>query len=330
MKDELKCLVYTKKYVFIFLALLTVVALIGWYMIMSDTDGSPYCDFISDIERYENKDELQQLYDDAAAMEAPTTPESKFDKRQDMKHFLQSIYGFSLENNLPYDSLVLFKDVYKYSHFQYMFAFSNVMGIFIFVACSLIGSFYYTGEVNGKIGKLIYTSGAKREKLIASKYLVSMLFIMAVTLILDVIMGLFALIYKDTGVKYCVILTTDYNFLHFNYVQFFVLMLLSHLIAILCTYTFTYFISVIIKNGVICFAGMLLTMVAFLVGFEISNDFTAFWNMATGAGFINAFKVDGFYVSNIKILYSYIPIVLIPLITALSAIPFIKRADYSR
>ena len=330
MKDEFKNLFYTKKYIFIFLALLTVVALIGWYMTMSDVDGSPYCDFISDIERYENREELQQLYDDAIAMEAPSTPDSMFDNRLDKKHFLQSIYGFSLENNLPYDSLVLFDDIYKYSHFQYLFAFSNVMGIFIFVACSLIGSFYYTGEVNSKIGKLIYTSGVKRKKLVVSKYLISMLLIMAVTLLLDVVMGLFALIYKDSGIKYCVILTTDYKFLHFNYVQFFVLMLLSHLIAILCTYTFTYFISVIIKKGVVCFAGMLLTMVAFLVGFEISDDFTAFWGMATGAGFINAFKVDGFYVSNVKILYTYIPIVMISLVTALSAIPFVKKADYSR
>lgn len=330
MKDEIKSIFYTKKYIFIILALFVVSAIIGWYFVMSDVDGNYYSDFLDDVEVYGDKEELQKLYDDISKELSPI-PGIEMDRNTEKATFLKTIYSFSLKYDLPYDSLVRYGDNSKYNHFHYFFAFSYVMGIFIFLSCSFVGSFYYTNEINSKLGKLLYTSGIKRGKLIAFKYLTSMLLIIAITVILDAVMSVFALIYSDTGAKYCIIYTSN-NLYFLNYFQMFLLIIASHLIAILCTYTFTFFLSIVLKNGLICFIGMLLPMIGLLyMGSAISNDFAIFWDMATNGGFINALKspADSYSIRFEKLLL-YIPIMLIPVITVLSCIPFVKKADYSR
>lgn len=292
---------------------------------------NPYDGFIDEIERYDDKEELQKLYD--KSIENPYEGSGlNFGTNEDKQAFIRTVYAFALKYDLPYDSLVKYssgKEYIFHTQFDYFISFSGNMGLFIFLACLVAGCFYQSRELSSKISKLIYTSGVKRSKLIATKYFVSMLIIMAIVFIVDVIMSLLGLPYRNSGAKYCIVFSTDYTLYTLNYFQIVLMTLASHLLSVFCMHTFTYFISVILKNGVIPFAAIMCSSLLLLYAAGSSKAFVM-TAMAMNGGFIAFLSQIENYTTDLSNAALYIPILLISIAPALISIPITKKADYSR
>ncbi len=334
MKDEIKSIFYTKKHYLIILAMLLVFAFIWWYfssIIPPDLDSNyyyPYENFIDDIKPYDSQEELVELYEEAKKYLTPDVPGLVIDLDNTNQIFLVTVYSYCIKYNLPYDSLVEYSDeILQYNQFSYFNSISMQIGLFIFLACLIIGCFYHSRDLSSKIGKLVYTSGEKRNKIIANKYIASMLLIMITVLIADIIISLLALMYSDSGAKYCVIFTSDYVLYTLNYFEIVIMTIASHLLAVFCTYTFSFFISVILKNGVLPFA---ITMcLSIIVLYTASGTLSTFIAMIMNGGFIECLMQTN-HITNINSVLLYIPILLVPIITAIISIPLTKNADFSR
>ena len=150
--------------------------------------------------------------------------------------YISLLYKLSITYQLPYDSLVEFSEETKYTQFHYLGTFKAPIMIFILLASLLIGGFYQTSDVMNKMSKLIFSSGEKRTKIIDRKYGVSLLVMIALVTVIEIIIALLGLMYRDSGAKYCVLYTGGNSLYVLNYFQYFCLFLTSHLIALTVVY----------------------------------------------------------------------------------------------
>lgn len=337
MKRELKYIFYTKKHLIIITFLLLAFVFIWWNFISispSDIDFeryNAYGNFVTDVEIYGDKEELQTLYDNIVK-QTPQIPGMISSVNNEKSNFLKAVYSFALKYDLPYDSYTQFThDAIKYNQFSYFNTFASQMGLFIYIIYIIIGCFYQSMDMRSKIGKLIYTSGEKRNNIIAKKYLFSLSLIIVLVLIVDIFMSLLALIYMDSGVKYCIIYTTTNTLYFLNYFQIVLMTICSHILSVLCIFTLSYYLSLIFKNGVIAFATLMIFSLMGLYCASIADElFTTFFAMLMNGGFVQCLVAQNKYSTDLSSVLLYIPVIILPILTVLISIPFIKIADLSR
>ena len=326
MKREFK-IFFSKKYIYIILAILLCLTIFIWYDPMStDTSNeSAYSNFIRVIKPYDSQEDLIEQYENLNKNILPGAVTSI-----SYAQYRSLLYKLSIKYKLPYDSLVEFSEETKYTQFHYLSSFKAPIMIFILLASLLIGGFYQTSDVMNKMSKLIYSSGEKRSKIIDRKYRVSLLVLLAIVTVFESIVALLGLMYTSSGAKYCVLYTGGDSLYIFNYFECFCLLLLNHLIALTISYTFVYYLSVICKNGIIpvCAIFSLLFVYA-LTETEIQNGL--FFYMMLRGGFIEVFyKSDSSNAVNLPNLALYIPLFILPISVFVISRFTIKRADYSR
>ncbi|MCX4361956.1 MAG: hypothetical protein OSJ74_01025 [Clostridia bacterium] len=327
MKNEFK-IFFSKKFILIALPLILIVSIFLWYASASVDEysyDSMYSDFVKDIKVYETQEELVEQYKKFTNNNIPGMIYNNNSAK-----YTELIYKFSIQNQLPYDSLVIFSEETKYTQFYYLESFNYSIIIFIILSSLLIGGFYQTSDVMSKMSKLVYSSGERRSKIIDRKYGVSLLILAIAVIVFESIVALLGLMYCDSGAKYCIFYTGSDSLYYLNYFDYFCLFLANHLIALIVTYTSIYYISVIFKNGIIpvCAIFSMLLVYAF-VQTKIPADL--FFDMMVRNGIIKVFyNRDITNAINLKDLCIYIPIALLPVIVFVISRFFIKRADYSR
>ncbi len=331
MKNEFK-IFFSKKFILISLVILIPVALLSWYSSMKVSDYSNqdvYAHFIEDISLYDSQEELNDLYQQAVKGELQI-PGMVITQDSNKVAFKKLVYEFLLKHELPYDSLVTYSSQLKYNQFYYLTAFFSSFSLIIFLLCVFIGSFYHTSDMMSKMSKLIYTSGEKRTKIIDRKYFISLISIIGIVVAVDLIMSLFALTVSNTGAVYLVLFDGN-NLFSLNYFQFVLIMLTSHIFFVFTLYTFVYYVSAIIKNGIITICSMM-SIIILLTYFSdnLSYSTRMLLAMTTQGGFYNFFGINGGNVTDFSDLFLMIPVMLIPIAILLISRPFIKRADYSR
>lgn len=320
MKKEFAML-FKKRYIYLIImsVLMLTFMLIGQLTFIDSvksSEDSVYGEYISDLPSYSTIEELKEIYDcEVGDAENPTD-------------YISLIYKFALDNNLPYDSLVEFDLIPKYTPFHYFTNFSIYYGYFILLAAIVVGAFYQTGEVMSKMSKMVYSGGTKRTKLIDIKYLVSLMSLTAFTLIGDIIMAISASIeFANSDAIYCVIYTGR-SLISLNFFEFFLLNVFSHLLIATFIYTITYYLAVIIKNGVIMlcisFVFIIMTMlVEFPSWLEKINDILRL------GGYIAVLYAPSSAVE-FKDVALIIPFGALAVSTFIISRPMIKRMDYSR
>lgn len=328
MKKEFKNF-FSKKYILIILPILIALTIFLWYESNLPDDKytdfifreSAYSNFIDVIKPYDTQEELIRNYERLISGSLPgISADNKAEK------YTKLLYEFSIKKQLPYDSLVEFSEEAKYTQFHYLSKFNTPIIIFILLASLLIGGFYQTSDIMSKMSKLVYSSGEKRSKIIDRKYGASLLIMMGIVAIFDCIVALLGLMYCSSGAKYCVVYLGGETLYHLNYFQCFCLYLTNHIVALVVTYTFVYYLSVICKNGII---PVCIGLSALIIYFNL--PYSQFLDMIANDGFINVlYTRDISCAVNLSDLCLYIPIMVLSIIPLVISRFTIKRADYSR
>lgn len=339
MKKEFLML-FKKRYPYLIMMTILLVAFIlvghlSFIAMANGESGSVYSDFIK-IEQYNTQEELQKLYEQAVKVLEENGPGGKKIDMDGMVYweeppadYFVAIYKYLLDNNLPYDSFVEFEVVAKYTPFHYFTNYSIYFGYFILLSCLIMGSLFQTSDVMTKMSKMVYSTGKKRSRIIDTKYAVSLIALLAFTLLADIIMGIVASgTFGDSGAKYCIMYSGSKLFT-LNFFEFFMMNVASHLIIATLLYTIIYYLSIMCKNGVIMLCAQFVLIILLIIIEIPSAAFTSFVETALLGGF-NAVLYSPSYYTNFK----YIAL-LVPYIVAAIAIPFIsrvviKRVDYSR
>ena len=330
MKREFKNF-FSKKYIFIVIAILLCIMSFFWYASIPRADNedfhfqeSVYSDFIEEIKPYDSQEELKAQYEKLNVYAPGMT------NYNNGAQYISLLYKLSITYQLPYDSLVEFSEETKYTQFHYLGTFKAPIMIFILLASLLIGGFYQTSDVMNKMSKLIFSSGEKRTKIIDRKYGVSLLVMIALVTVIEIIIALLGLMYRDSGAKYCVLYTGGNSLYVLNYFQYFCLFLTSHLIALTVVYTFVYYLSVICKNGILPVCAIFSILLVYVL-IQTNLPDRLFFNMLIRGGFIEAlYNRDIANAVNLNNLCLYIPIILVPIIVFVISRFTIKRTDYSR
>ncbi len=330
-------MLFKRRYIYlIIMAILMIVFILLAHMLFINNAkhfDNVYDDFISDIEIYNSKEELQQLYDGAVEYLEKVGPggtkievDGKVYWEELPADYLVALYGYLLEKDLPYDSLVLFDNDIKYTPFHYFTNYTLCIGYFILVTCILMGSMYQTGEVMTKMSKMVYTSGKKKRNVVNAKYGVSLTALLSFTMFAGVIMAIVSCsAFPNSGAQYCIMYTGN-RLLTMNFFGFFMLNVVSHLTIATLIYTSIYYLSVILKNGIImlctCFVSfIIMSLVPFSAEFEL---FSGMWS-----GFIQVLCSQQYY-TDMKNIALIVPYAVGAIAIAITSNFVIKRIDYSR
>ena len=320
---------FTRKYILIIIPILLFIIILGWsHNVFPANDSlrdSPYSDFISGLEVYDTQEELQQLYDKISAPPVAIPGMQASGNSQNI--FYKTLYSVALRENLPYDSFVQI-DNFKYTHFHYYAYFCMYLCMFIVLISIIIGSFYQSSDFISKTAKLVYTSGEKRTKIVARKYFVSLLSLICIVLAIDIIFALTGLKFSFTGAKYAIMYINN-SLYTFTYSQYVVCNIINHMLMLILTYTLVYYLSALLKNGIITsctFLAIALLMI-FFNKYGEQSALAVFLSMFTqGLGAVYTFTDPGTF----KYLALYIPFIIVPIAVAIISNALIRKSDYSR
>ncbi len=335
MKKEFAML-FKKKYIYIIIiaVLMVAIMLISHLVYKDNVEGASnvYSNYIETLDIYNTKEELQQLYNDALAYLEEHGPggikSSEFADfwEEPPADYFVAIYKFLLDNDLPYDSLVDFSNIPKYTSFNYYTYYTLFLGYAIVLSCVIIGAFYQTGDVMTKMSKMVYSSGKKRLSIIDAKYGVSLIAILAVILLSDIIMAIAATsLFPDSGAKYCIMYTGS-KLLTMNFFEFFMLNLTSHLLMATLLYTSIYYLSVMLKNGIFTVCASFVSIILLLV-IPMPSSFDTF--IAMWSGYVNVLYMPSYY-TEVKNVALIVPYVVGAVAIAVASRFVIKKMDYSR
>lgn len=335
MKKEFAML-FKKKYIYIIImaVLMVAIILISHLSFKANASGerNVYSRYIESLEIYNTKEELQQLYNESLAYLEEHGPGgvkgSEFADywEEPPADYFVAIYKFLLDNDLPYDSLVEFSNTSKYTAFNYYTQYTIFMGYFIILSCIIVGAFYQTGDVMTKMSKMVYSSGKKRLGIIDAKYGVSLISLLAVTLLSDIIMAIAATsLFPDSGAKYCIMYTGS-KLLAMNFFEFFMLNLTSHLLMATLLYTSIYYLSVMLKNGIIMLCAAFVAIILILI---IPIPFSLLQGLAMWPGYVNVLYMPSYY-TEVKNVALIVPYVVGTVAIAVASRFVIKKMDYSR
>lgn len=336
MKKEFAML-FKKRYIYLIIPIFFILAfiIVAHFNFIDSAKGesSVYSNYIDGIEIYNTREELQKLYEDALKDLEEYGPggvkiESEYGNfwEEPPADYFVAIYKFLLDNDLPYDSLVEFENIPKYTSFNYYTYYTLFLGYAIVLSCIIIGAFYQTGDVMTKMSKMVYSSGKKRLGIIDAKYGVSLISLLAVTLLSDIIMAIAATsLFPDSGAKYCIMYTGS-KLLAMNFFEFFMLNLTSHLLMATLLYTSIYYLSVMLKNGIFTVCASFVSIILLLV-IPMPSSFDTF--IAMWSGYVNVLYMPSYY-TEVKNVALIVPYIVGAVAIAVASRFVINKMDYSR
>ncbi|MBD5099758.1 MAG: hypothetical protein HDT29_00410 [Clostridiales bacterium] len=155
-----------------------------------------------------------------------------------------------------------------------------------------------------------------------------MISLASIVLLFDLIFALTGLKFAFTGAKYAVMYFGEQVF-YFTYAQYVCLNIVSHLLMLIVTYTFVYYLAALLKNGIV-------TSCAFLAIALLLLFFNQYGETSTTAIFISMFS-QGIaaactfsYGDTLAYIALYIPFIVAAITMAVISNFLIKKSDYSR
>ena len=337
MKKEFSML-FQKRYLYLILmaAIMITVILLAHFVFINGAQHSDgvYSDFLSGVDIYNNREELQKLYNEAVANLEENGPGGRKESYMGFEQWVEApadyfvaVYKYLLDNDLPYDSLVPYTIDIKYTPFHYFSTYTMCIGYFIVLSCIIMGSMYQTGDVMTKMSKMVYSSGKKRTSIIDAKYGTSLIALLAFTLLSDIIMAISAAsLFPNSGAKYC-IMYTGTKLLTMDFFGFFILNVVSHLTMATLIYTSIYYLSVMLKNGIITLCASFVTIIIFGLFPQFSATLDKF--MIMWGGFAQHF-LNAEYYTEMKYIALLVPYIVGAVAMAVASRFVIKKMDFTR
>ena len=296
-------------------------------------------DFAMDIREYRSISEIQERYDNLGSHNNSGANMINTYEDVDTKNginYYKQLYGFIIDNKLPYDSLTDFQSttgamLEKHTQFHAFGYSSYMIMIFVFFVCCLMGTIVPTIDFTKKTAKLVYTTGESKTKILLRKYFVTLSVIVLFELIVETVSFCISLVYVSSGVQYCYILSGK-KILFFNYGQFALIMVLNNLLMCIIQYSIVFYFSFLCKSTIISTASVFSVLLAkAMVNIPINNEIlsTLDYIMIDGIiGFAGGTGED--YSNNPLLLLIILVYVGLGIVLFIASLYALKKYDFSR